>query len=363
MKLKSKYIFFMFIILVVAGCGKQEEEAAKPLRRVSYTTTQISGSNIQKIFPGTVQGATEANISFRVPGNLMTKYVGLGAKVEKGEVIAILDPTDYQINLSEAKAKLAEARANVTRSSSDFRRYRELFLNDNASKAEYDNAKATYEASLANLKATDERANFAKLQLSYTKLVAPYSGTVSIELADESENLAAGSPVFTLVKEEESEVQLFIPEDYTKDVYLGMDVNIRIDALKGKNFKGKIKEVGSGITGVGNTFPVKVSIEDASSFVKTGMTAQVLIGVKNQHAGAIIVPLSSVIEDGNNKTYVYTVDPQGENAVLTKREVQLGNLYGNSIEIKSGLEPNEKIVDAGVNYIYDGQEVRALPNK
>lgn len=358
MNFKIKLISLMTLAMTFIGCGSEDIQEDQALRRVVYTKTSQSEDTVDRIFSGTVQGATEANISFRVDGNLMIKHAGLGSEVSEGDVLARLDATDYQINYSKARAALAEAQADVTRNAAEFRRYRELFLNDNASKAEYDNSKASYDASLARLAAAREGVNFAELQLSYTELVAPFDGTVSIELADESENLGAGSPVFTLVREESPEVQLFLPESFTNKVALGDEVSIRVDAVSGEVFTGSIKEVGSGITGLGNTFPVKVGIDETSSLVKTGMSAQVTLGLDNPNAGKVLVPLSSITEDGNGNSFLYTLDnlENGE-ATLVKNNVELGSLVGNEVEVLRGLNKGEKVVTAGVNYVYDGQRV------
>ncbi len=359
MKTKVTILSLVILTLTFMGCGKEETEEKEVLRNVVYTRVSESTSTVEKTFSGTVKGATEANISFRVPGNLMTKYVGLGAAVRQGEVIAALDPQDYQINYAEAKATLAEAQADVTRTAADFRRYRELFLNDNASKAEYDNSKAAYQAALARLDASRERVSFAELQLSYTKLVAPFSGTITVEMADESENLGAGSPVFTLVREESPEVQIFLPEDFTNQVKVGEPVVITVSALGGESFSGVVKEIGSGITGIGNTFPAKISITDASTNIKTGMTAQVSLGLTNPNAGRLLIPLSAVTEDGSGNRFVYVISSvEDREAVLAKREVKLGTLIGREIEIISGLESGDRVVTAGVNYVYDGQKVK-----
>jgi len=359
MKTKVTILSLVILTLTFIGCGKEEVEEKEVLRNVVYTSVSTSTSTVEKTFSGTVKGATEANISFRVPGNLMTKYVGLGASVRQGEVVAALDPKDYQINYAEAKATLAESQAGVTRTAADFRRYRELFLNDNASKAEYDNSKAAYQAALARLDAVKERLSFAELQLSYTKLVAPFSGTISVEKADESENLSAGSPVFTLVREESPEVQIYLPEDFTNQVRIGEPVVITVGALGGETYSGVIKEIGSGITGIGNTFPAKISITDATNNIKTGMTAQVTLALVNPNAGRLLIPLSAVSEDGSGNRFVYVISPEeGGEALLSKKIVSLGALIGRDIEIISGLETGDKVVTAGVNYVYDGQKVK-----
>lgn len=349
----------MILALSFIGCGKEEVEHVEVLRNVTYKEVNISQSTTEKLFSGTVRGATEANLSFRVPGNLMVKYAGLGTRVTQGEVIATLDPKDYQINYSEALATLAEARANVTRAAADYRRYRELFLNDNASKAEFDNSKAAYEAASARLEAVQERLSFAELQLSYTKLIAPFTGTVTVEMADESENLNAGTPVFTLVREETPEVQIFLPEDYTHKVRVGDEVSIRVDALAGNIYSGVIKEIGSGVTGLGNTLPAKVTINEATTDVKTGMTAQVTLGIANPNAGRLIIPLSAVSEEGNGTRFVYVLNPADDGtATLAKRNIELGALIGREIEVLSGLENGDKVVTAGVNFVSDGQKVK-----
>lgn len=359
MKTKSTILSLMILALSFIGCGKEEIEQVEVLRNVTYKEVSVSTPTIEKLFSGTVKGATEANLSFRVPGNLMIKYAGLGTRVNKGEILATLDPKDYEINYAESLATLAEAKANVTRTAADYRRYRELFLNDNASKAEFDNSKAAYEASSARLNAVQERLSFAELQLSYTKLIAPFTGTVTVEMADESENLNAGSPVFTLVREETPEVQIFLPEDFTNQVRVGEMVTISIDAISGENYTGVIKEIGSGITGLGNTFPAKVTINEATTDIKTGMTAQVTLGLLNPNAGRLIIPLSSVSEDGNGDRFIFVVNPTGDNeATLVRKKIILGALIGRDIEVLSGLESGDKVVTAGVNFVSDGQKVK-----
>lgn len=359
MKTKSTILSLIILALSFIGCGKEEVEQVEILRNVTYKEVETSSATIDKLFSGTVKGATEANLSFRVPGNLMIKYAGLGTRVTQGEVLATLDPKDYQINYAETRATLAEARANVTRTAADYRRYRELFLNDNASKAEFDNSKASYEAASARLEAVQERLSFAELQLSYTKLVAPFTGTVTVEMADESENLGAGTPVFTLVREETPEVQIFLPEDFTNKIRVGEKVTISIDAIAGGKYTGVIKEIGSGITGLGNTFPAKVSINDPTLDIKTGMTAQVVLGLMNPNAGRLIIPLSSVSEEGNGDKFIYTLNSTGNGeATLTKKKIILGALIGRDIEVLEGLEPGDKVVTAGVNFVADGQKVK-----
>jgi len=359
MKTKFTILSLMILTLTFLGCGKEEVQKEEVLRNVIYKEIEKSGATVDKLFSGTVKGATEANISFRVPGNLMTKYVGLGARVEKGDILATLDSKDYQINYAEARATLAEAQADVTRTTADFRRYRELFLNDNASKAEFDNSKAAYNASLARLEAVRERVSYAQLQLSYTNLVAPYGGTISVEMADESENVNAGTPVFTLVREETPEVQIYLPEDFTNSVRVGEIVSITVDALDGREFTGTVKEIGSGITGLGNTFPVKVTINEATTDIKTGMTAQVTLSLANLNSGRLLIPLSAVTEDGSGSNFVFALTSvESGEAVLAKRNIKLGTLIGRDIEVLSGLEPGDKVVTAGVNYVYDGQKVK-----
>lgn len=358
--MKNKVIYIPLILSTIfLSCGKEDEEVKEIPRNVVYMDIEKSPEFSTKAFSGTIKGSTESLLSFRVAGNLNEKYVGLGSVVKKDEILASLDHSNYIIKLSEAKAELAKTKSQVSKAKADYQRYEELFLNDTVSKADYDNYKAVYIASLSQEKVSNEKLNLAQLNLSYTDLKAPFSGTIIAEFANVSENIKVGEPIFGLVLDSNLEVQIFLPEDFIGNISLNDPVSISVDAVKEDNIKGYIKEIGSGVTGIANTFPVKVSFDKPNNSIKSGMTAKVDINFKNKFTDKIIIPLSSLGEEANGKRYVFLA-VEGENGshVAKKTYVEAGEFFGNEIQIISGVTENDKIITAGVNYITDGQQIK-----
>lgn len=347
-------------LLIFTSCGKKNDLQEKPARYVITSQVAETPKTINKYFSGVVKGENESNLSFRVSGNFENKMAHLGDKVEKGEIVGVLDKNNYQIKYSESKANLAEAKANYTKATADYRRYKELFLNDNISRAEYDNAKAQYLASKAKVNLAQEKTNYAKLNLSYTNLLAPFTGEIVNDYKNVGENLKEGTPVFKIVSNENMEVKTYVPEGYIDNINLGDSVDIKIVSLNNKEIKGEIKEIGSGVNGIGNTLPVKIKISSDDESIKSGMTTQVILNIDNsENSKNLIVPISSVLEETNGNRYVYTVSSTDGKEKVKKIKVETGDIIdNNTIEILSGVNLGDKVVTAGINYLADGENVK-----
>lgn len=325
---------------------------------------------------------------------------------------------DYQI--AEARTGIAQAKTGITQANSaieqaeaaynraiavqtsakqDFERYKKLYLNDNIAQNIYDNAKsgldqanaavdqakgavnqakAVYEQSIAkqdqtqtlleqtkvgktasnaNLNAAAAQVQLAKLQMSYTELRAPADGTIAEQMAETNENIGAGLPVFKLNSDSQIQAEIYVSETDINNIKIGDKANILIESLN-KNYQGIVTEIGSSSTGFGGTYIVKIGINNADSSLKIGMAANVLFNL-NVNASKLTLPLTAVNEDSKHNKYVYLVENvnNGE-GTITKKEVTIGNLINNRLEILSGITGSEKVVTAGVNMVAPGQKVK-----
>ncbi len=242
---------------------------------------------------------TTVNVAPRVSGQIEEVYVTDNQHVKEGDLVAVIDDADYQVKLeqadsnyekiklnqSNAKANLAAAESNIALAKKDMDRYKNLYEQGAVSKQTYDAAKVKYDSAQANLTNANQAlfstsdgqtvadadlrtAKAAKdkaaLDLSYTKIYAPQSGTVSSRRVEKGMYVTAGSPLFTLVPENVWIVANF-KENQLKGMHPGQPVEIKVDTYPNRVFKGKIDSIQRASGAKSSLFPPENAV---GSFVK-----------------------------------------------------------------------------------------------
>ena len=241
---------------------------------------------------------TTVNVAPRVSGQIEEVYVTDNQHVKEGELVAVIDDADYVIKLeqadstyekikldqSNAKANLTAAQSNIDLAKKDLERYRNLYEQGAVSKQTFDSAQVKYDSAKpnltqanqalfsdngknvadANLRSAKAAKDKAALDLSYTKIYAPQSGTVSSRRVEKGMYVTAGAPLFTLVPEEVWVVANF-KENQLKDMKPGQPVDIKIDTYPNKVFKGKVDSIQRASGAKSSLFPPENAV---GSFVK-----------------------------------------------------------------------------------------------
>ncbi len=340
----------------VGGCA-EPPEAQVVLRPVRYEEVRVTADSRLRTFAGVAKAGLESDLSFRVPGIVERVPVVVGQRVARGQVLARLDPTDYELRVQEALAGLAQAEAARRNAESDYDRVRGLYENNNASRRELDGARANAESAEAQVQAAEKRLEQARRQLSYCELRAPVAGIVASSTAEVNENIQAGKSLFLLAAGAEIEVEVALPEALIADVELGQAVEVTFDALPDRRFTGAVTEAGAAAVGSATTFPVVSRLSDSDPGIRSGMAAEVSFRFGTGEAGAIVVPAVAVGEDREGR-FVFVLELTGEGrGVARRRGVEVGELTGEGLEIASGLQDGERIVTAGVRRLTDGEEV------
>lgn len=242
---------------------------------------------------------TMVNVSPRVSGQIEEVYITDNQHVKEGDLIAVIDDDDYKIKLeqaesnyekikldqSNAQANLVAAQSNIELAKRDLDRYRNLYEQGAVSKQTFDSAQVNYDNAQAgltqakqalfsdkngqtvadtNLRSAKAAKDQAALNLSYTKIYAPQSGTVSSRRVEKGMWVSAGSPLFTLVPEEVWIVANF-KENQLRHMKPGQTVDIKIDTYPNKIFKGKVDSIQRASGAKSSLFPPENAV---GSFVK-----------------------------------------------------------------------------------------------
>lgn len=357
--MKKNLIFISFIIItLIFSCGEKEEikEIIRPVRTEQVFST---GGERVRTFSGVVQAGTESKLSFKVPGTVQKVNVDIGTKVRAGQLLIQLDKTDYEIQVKEAENARDLARAAEIQAESNYNRIRTLYENRSASKSSLDAARAAYESAHEQDNIAKKRRKLARNQLDYTSLKAPVAGAVSDVMVEENENVGSGQPVVILTSGSDLEVKIAMPEVLIAQVREGDDVLIAMDAIKGKEFKAKITEVGIASTAYATTYPVMVRFIETDPDCRAGMAAEVFFTFKaTSDRELFIVPPVAVGEDRLGR-YIFVVEPADSGfGIIQKKTVEIGELTTDGLEILEGLKDGEYLVTAGVSQIQNGLKVK-----
>ncbi len=354
------WVLFPLVILTqFVSCGKEKRESPTMIRSVRYQSVYASGGSRIRTFAGVAKAGVESKLSFRVNGVIDELYVKVGDTVKAGQVIAELDPTDFELKVAEADAALQQARAQARNASANFDRVSALWENRNTSLKDLDAARAEHESAKAAVKSGEKRLEQARLQLEYTKLRAPVNGAIADIMVEVSESVKDGNTVALLTAGSKLEVEVDIPGILIAQIREGEPVTVTFDAMPGGSIAGTISEVGVAATSQRTTFPVTVVLNKKNPDIRSGMAAQVAFkfgsgGTKEK----VVVPPVAVSEDRKGR-FVFVVEPEEPGfGIVHRREVAVGELSDEGLEILSGLSDGELLVTAGVTQITDEQKVR-----
>jgi RND family efflux transporter MFP subunit len=371
-----KYLSLLYILLLFASCGKEEVVTETQVRPVRYGEVVTDNGTSSQSYTGVATAAGETPLSFRVGGTIRDLRVKLGDRVKRGQVIAVIDPTDLQVQSSQSSAqyesyqaqvKSAETQLVAARSAYD--RTLRLYESNSVSlsdfeqaRSQFQSAQAQVEAAKSQLSASGAQVRAANNQVGYTRLTAPFSGVITMRDVETNQSVGPGQPVVVLSTEADPEVRVNLPENQIGAIERGKKVAIEFSSLAGRTYTGTVTEVAYA-AGSAPSYPVTVRIEKADAAVRPGMAANVRFtfgGDGGKTEEMLITPIASVSSDAEGK-FVYLLTPgDGENYVATKKRVTVGDLQGAGFVVTEGLKAGDKVATAGIKVLLDGMEVRLM---
>ena len=350
-----------FFLTSLIACSKPEPPVLPEVARPAKIFKVVGPDELMiRSFPGEVQASDEANMAFRVSGKLIEFPANRGVPVKQGDLLARLDPSDYQAEANQAEAQYDLAVAQYKRAS-------ELVERQLISQAETDQR-------LAMMKVRKSDLTRARNNVNYTQLFAPFDGVVARRMAENYENVSAGQVVLILQTKQMIDVIVDIPESIVARVERVVSerepkpVQIRFGSSKGRTYTGLYKEHETNADPATLTFKVTFSLPAPDDLnVLPGMSATVIADLSKlfseELAAVTLIPIEAVFSAEEEPLHadlqqVWVVEP--DSMRTTRRDVKVGTLTGQKIAILEGLEPGELIIAAGVNAVQEGMWVRPI---
>ena len=349
-------------IIILTGCGEEnvEKNFIRPVRTMEVQTLDAIGS---RSFPGRAQASQEVNLSFRVTGPLIVRAVDIGTVVKKGDLVAKIDPRDFEVALRDVQGQLANAEATRARSKKDYDRLVAIRKKDAGavSEAMLDKASDNFESAKAAVKSLQASEDSAKDRLEYASLKAPFDGIIVATFVENFQHVSAQQKVVRLLDDSRVEMVVNIPESLIGSAKYIHTASVVFDTHPDTLVNATVKEIGTEASQSTRTFPLTLSMEQPDEFkILAGMAGKT-VAVEadfpdSSTTTALEIPLSATFSSGDDGlTRVWTVDP--EKKTVHQQEVTIGPLTDNGITILTGLAPGDILVTAGVHYLQEGQQV------
>lgn len=398
--------------LLFAACGASEPTKEASIRPVKAIKVAAASPLSERTFTGTAKAAEEANLSFRVGGPLVELPVDVGDFVRRGQLVARIDPRDYETALATVTSELAAAksqleaarsarpedlrkleagvsaaRAQVAKAEADYERVERLFINDNAPRTDLDATRAARDVARANLSNAEEslsigqrgarkediatmEAKISSLEaarrraqdaLNDTRLRAPFSGVVSEKYAENFEDVLPKQRIVRLLDTAGIEMVISIPENMISYIGQVQKVECHFESVPDRVISARISEVGQEASAATRTYPVTLVLDrEGATGILPGMSGEArFFGAREDLGeGTLLIPASAVLAGESGSSVVWTID-EGTQTVA-KRQIEVQGVSSNGVLVNSGLQPGEWIATAGVHFLREGQQVRII---
>lgn len=347
-----------------ASCsGDNNKGEVKKDAPVSVTVGIAGKQSSERIHAsGQIESKETAVISTRVMGFITGIKVKVGDAVKQGQLLATISNDDILAKKAQARAMVAEAEAALIDAQKDQERFAELFEQQSASSKEFETATLHYNSIRSKTEAARQMQKEAEAMLTYTNLIAPFSGVVTEKNMDVGSMANPGVPILVVEQTGMCQVKASVSESDIAQVKRGAEADVLIKST-GKIIRGRVSEVSPSSKFSGGQYVIIVSIPEAERHgLYTGMSVNVAIAsyaLSDASNDIVVVPASTIVHN-DQLTGLYTIN---DNHTASLRWVKLGKTYGDQVEILSGLRPQEKFILASEGKLYNGVPIAIKINQ
>jgi RND family efflux transporter MFP subunit len=340
---------------LINGCGSHEppegQAAAGRSVAAEVQTVQPSSLSLRVEAPGLVVSEDQVQVASRLMGYIREIKVEEGQSVKAGQLLFVVDPTDIQGQMSQARAGLAQAEAALADAKLDYERFGALYKEEAVPKMQWDKVRLQYQVAQQQVAAARAGLGLASSQMRYASVVAPIAGVVTQKMANIGDLAAPGRPVLVVEGLKKLQVRTQVSSDIYARIKSGEKVSIVQDgAATQAPIEGTIAQIVPAADPASHSHLVKIDLPNDSglasgTFVRVGFAVGEREGIR--------VPVTAVVERAGI-TGVFVVDAQG---IARYRMVRPGATEAGSVEIQSGLNAGDKVVISQVEQLENGDKV------
>ncbi|MGA3115998.1 MAG: efflux RND transporter periplasmic adaptor subunit [Syntrophobacteraceae bacterium] len=345
---------FVLILFVLTSCsqGKNAEQpAANAVPIKTGKVRHVQGREFVSVSGTVTSPDSSVPVSFLVSGKVIQVGPREGDYIEKGQLLAVIDPIDYKLSLLAASAQAGQAKVSLDRSKDEYARMKFLYDSRSLAENDFEKFKAAYLSARQQVDQAIANEKLARKRLNDASLYAPVSGFISKRSIEPGQTASPGIPVFEISKLDPVEINVGVPETDIHLVRVGQTATVTIPALPGESFEGKVRVINVSADSNTRTYMTRIVVPNPAHILRIGMVAEARIQ-GDRDINLIMLPAETILRDPQGATIVFVYYPE-QGRVYAKR-VETGVVYGREIAIKSGLSGDEAVVFAGQDKLRDG---------
>ncbi len=366
----DQYTLLLLVGLGLAACGKKTETAVLPPIKVNVVTAIQEDVPLYEDFAAQVYGESDVDIRSRVEGWVTSVNFKEGSAVKKGDLLYIIDDIQYRTTVDRQASELANAKTEMVRAQSELSRVKPLAELNALSKQDLDNSQASYEASMAQVKAAEASLQNSKIELGYTRVYAPFSGVVGISnvrVGDYASRAGQNSVLTTISSINSVRVRFQISErEYLRIAKMSQEElasarkNVQLILADGSlypengtvNFANREIDPKTGTLTIEALFPNPNGLLRPGLFVKT----RVLL---NTIPNAILIPQRAVFQL-QSLSQAFTVS---DSSTLKVNIIETGPKVNDAWVITKGLKAGDRVAVIGTTSLTPNSKIEVVETK
>ncbi|HEY0287344.1 MAG TPA: efflux RND transporter periplasmic adaptor subunit [Pseudomonas sp.] len=343
----------LLIGALLSACGK-DEPPPEPVRPVLFVEVQSQSEQTLGRFAGNIASRYESTLGFRVPGRIAQRIVDVGSEVKKGDLLAVLDPTDQQNQVRSTQGELARVEAQLINAQANARRQQELFDRGVGAQAALDIAVTDLKTTQSSYDQAKASLQQAKDQLSYSELRTDHDAVVTQWKVEAGQVVSAGEQVVTLARPEIKEAVIDLPATLVDQLPPGAVFQVASQLEPNISTTATIRELEPQAERTTRTRRARLTLADTPAAFRLGTAISVT--VSSAIEPRIELP-ANALQEANGKTQIWIIDMH--NQTVSPRQVEVVSRANDRVLLQPGaVKSGERVVTAGVNSLKPGQKVK-----
>lgn len=370
----SGRISIIIILLLTSACNREQEAQKKQAIPVRIQAIQVHDGNKGVRYSASVTPVTQVNLAFKANGYIDSIYqtrspegqmrdITRGEKVNKGMILAHIKDTAYRDKVKEARGNLGSAQAAWVKAQQDYKRARVLYKEQSMTAPDYDSAMQEYSTAKENVSVARAQLDDARQNLEYTSLKAPIDGVLLSRNIETGSLVSPATIAFVLADMSSVKVIFAVPDVMLKNIALGDTLEVLTRSLPGRVFSGEVTSIAPSADKQTRVFEIEITIANPRHELKDNMVAALKVPeLPVQKNSSVEVPIDAVVRSKNDPSgyAVFILDQQEDANFSRLKDIQLGKVHGNKIDVLSGLTQGERVIVSGVNTVWDGSRVKVI---
>lgn len=342
----------LLIFTLLGACAK-EEPPPEPVRPVLFVEARpVTEENLGR-FAGNIEARYESTLGFRVGGRIARRHVDVGSEVEKGALLATLDPTDQQNNVRARQGDLARIEAQWINTQANARRQQELFDRGVGAQAQLDSAITDLKTTGSSLEQARAALSQAQDQLGYSELRTDHAAVVTRWHVEAGQVVSAGQEVVTLARQDIKEAVIDLPALLADQLPPGVEFQVASQLDPQVSTAATLREIEPQADRSTRTRRARLTLAETPAAFRLGTA--ISVSLSSNIPSRTELPINA-LQEVDGKTQIWIVDMQNE--TVSPRTVNVVSRNDDTFVLSNGVKPGERVVSAGVNSLKPGQKVK-----